>query len=134
MQGRLLGFLLLVPALGSSQEERPDEGHPSARNASYSIEVELDPETKTLSATEIITWRNIQPVATDELRLHLYWNAWRNNRSTWLLESRLRSRGSDRDDPVLPWAVDDRPVDLTAQAARDNKWIFLGLTVDTFDC
>lgn len=99
MQRTVLGLLLLVPALGASQEEVLDEGHPSARNASYSIEVELDPETKMLSATEIITWRNIQPIATDELRLHLYWNAWRNNRSTWLLESRLRTRGRNRDDP-----------------------------------
>jgi len=99
MQRTLLGLLLLVPALGASQEQVLDEGHPSARNVSYNIEVELDPETKTLSATEIITWRNIQPIATDELRLHLYWNAWRNNRSTWLLESRLRTRGRNRDDP-----------------------------------
>ena len=75
MQRTLLGLLLLVPSLGVSQEEVSDEGHPSARNASYSIEVELDPETKMLSGKEIITWRNIQPTATDELRLHLYWNA-----------------------------------------------------------
>lgn len=86
MQRTLLGLVLLVPVLGASQEELRDDAHPSARNASYSIEVELDPETKLLSGKEIITWRNIQPTATDELRLHLYWNAWRNNRSTWLLE------------------------------------------------
>ncbi len=99
MSRTLLGLLLLVPALGASQEEAPDDGHPSARNASYSIEVELDPDAKTLSAKEIVTWRNIQQVPANELRLHLYWNAWRNNRSTWLLESRLRQGGRNRQNP-----------------------------------
>lgn len=99
MSRTLLGLLLFVPALGSSQDEAVEPTHPSARNASYSIEVELDPAAKTLSGTEIITWRNIQPIATDELRLHLYWNAWRNNRSTWLLESRLQRGGRNRENP-----------------------------------
>ena len=36
----------------------------SPRNASYSIDVRLDPASRTITATEIITWRNI----TDEAR------------------------------------------------------------------
>ena len=76
----------------------PTEGL-SPRNASYRIEVALDPETKILTGKETITWRNIQPIAADELKLHLYWNAWRNNRSTWLEEARLRQGGRNLADP-----------------------------------
>ena len=101
--GLLLLALFVAPALFAGQDEPTEQvqvqRHPSARNASYTIEVTLDPETKTLQGKETITWTNIQPIATDELRLHLYWNAWRNNRSTWLLESRLRARGRNRRDP-----------------------------------
>ena len=50
MQRTLLGLALLVPALGASQGELGDDAHLSARNASYRIEVELDPETMMLSA------------------------------------------------------------------------------------
>src|SRR6185436_14891391 len=32
-------------------------------------------------------WRNIAAKATDELQFHLYWNAWRGPRSTWLREA-----------------------------------------------
>ena len=101
--GLLLLALFVAPALFAGQDEPTEQvqvqRHPSARNASYTIEVTLDPEAKTLQGKETITWTNIQPIATDELRLHLYWNAWRNNRSTWLLESRLRARGRNRRDP-----------------------------------
>lgn len=94
-----LGLLLVVPALAAPQDQASDFEHPSPRNANYTIEVELDPETKMISAREIITWRNIQEIPADELWFHLYWNAWRNNRSTWLLESRLRSGGRNRAQP-----------------------------------
>jgi hypothetical protein len=90
------GFaVLLLAAIASAQGEVPL----SPRNANYVIEVKLDPESKTLTGREIITWRNIQTAPTSELWFHLYFNAWRNNRSTWLLEDRLRSR-SDRADRI----------------------------------
>ena len=86
-----------VAALGLSSvsflfaQEEPVETEAAApRNANYRIEVTLDPESKTLAGRETITWTNVQEQPTDELRFHLYWNAWRNNRSTWILEGRLR--------------------------------------------
>jgi hypothetical protein len=66
----------------------------SPRNASYSIDVSLDPARRRLSGREVITWRNVAPIATSELPLHLYWNAWRNTRSTWLRGAALAGRGS----------------------------------------
>jgi hypothetical protein len=68
----------------------------SSRNARYTLHAELDPAAKTISATQTLEWTNIQDVATDELWFHLYWNAWRNTASTWLLEDELRGRSRDR--------------------------------------
>ena len=94
-----LAVLLLAAAPGRPQEPAPEPPPPppapSPRNANYTIEVHLDPQQKMLEGRQILTWRNIQEAATSELWFHLYWNAWRNDRSTWMLEDRLRGR-SDR--------------------------------------
>lgn len=58
----------------------------SPRNASYSIDVRLDPTARTLTGREVLTWRNITGNPAPELQFHLYYNAWRNSRSTWLTE------------------------------------------------
>ena len=58
----------------------------SPRNANYSIDVELDPSTKTMTGREVVTWRNITSKPTSELQFHTYWNAWRNTRSTFMRE------------------------------------------------
>ena len=82
----------------------PAPGARSPRNANYSIDARLDPARRTLGGREIITWRNITPGATSEVRLHLYWNAWKNTRSTWLREAALGSRRGPRDDrPERDW-------------------------------
>jgi hypothetical protein len=60
------------------------------RIVSYDISVALDAEKKELTGRERIVWRN---PATDpgdavsDLWFHLYWNAFRNNRSTFFVES-----------------------------------------------
>lgn len=72
---------------------------PSARNANYTISVTLDPVSKTLEGRQVVLWRNITDTPTSELRFHLYWNAWRNDQSTWMREDRYRGR-SDRGDEV----------------------------------
>ncbi|MEE8128726.1 MAG: M1 family metallopeptidase [Vicinamibacterales bacterium] len=100
-------------------------GEPSPRNASYSIDVELNTERRTLTGREVLTWRNISSIATDDLRFHLYYNAWKNTQSTWMRE-RLRGRGSSlhgRSESDWGWidvtairllgAGDERPIDLT---------------------
>jgi hypothetical protein len=67
----------------------------SARNANYSIDARLHAESRTLTGSETITWRNITTKATSELQFHLYWNAWRDTRSTFLREVALTG-GVDR--------------------------------------
>ena len=67
----------------------------SPRNANYSIDVRLDPASRTITASETITWRNITSKPVNDLRFHLYWNAWRDDRSSWQRE-RVLGRGPAR--------------------------------------
>ncbi|HEV8269466.1 MAG TPA: M1 family metallopeptidase, partial [Thermoanaerobaculia bacterium] len=53
--------------------------------ASYRIEATLD-ETHRITATETVTFVNRTHRSFSDLRLHLYLNAFRNDRSTWLRE------------------------------------------------
>jgi hypothetical protein len=74
-------------------EPLPDA--PSPRNANYDISVQLDPGRKELKGRETIRWRNISGATTSELQFHLYWNAWRDENSTWRREDRLRAPAGD---------------------------------------
>lgn len=84
--------LLVLLALTCTSEPilAQDSAALSARNANYAIEVRLDPGQKTLEAREVVTWRNDQTAPAGELWFHTYWNAWKNNKSTYLRGSRLR--------------------------------------------
>lgn len=70
----------------------------SPRNANYTIAARLDPPTRTLTASAIIVWRNITERPTRELQFHVYWNAWRNARSTFLREQALVRNAFHADD------------------------------------
>jgi hypothetical protein len=63
----------------------------SPRNASYAISVRLDPGSRTLTGDELLTWRNTSRATAATLQFHLYYNAWRNSRSTWMRERAARS-------------------------------------------
>jgi hypothetical protein len=76
----------------------------SPRNASYTIEARLDPASRTITGSEVITWRNITSRPTGELQFHLYWNAWRDARSTWLREASLGGRRTGPDPRPDDWA------------------------------
>ncbi|MFN8061164.1 MAG: M1 family metallopeptidase [Vicinamibacterales bacterium] len=78
---------------------------PSPRNANYSIDAQLDTARHIITGHEVITWRNVTANPTSELRLHLYYNAWRHSRTTWMTERRLGGRGADLlDRPEGDWA------------------------------
>jgi hypothetical protein len=92
---RLVLFVAAVAAAltsevsGSQRFDQPAPGARSPRNASYDIDVRLEPADRSLHGHERIRWRNISANPTSELQFHLYWNAWRNAESTWLRERRL---------------------------------------------
>jgi hypothetical protein len=79
----------------SRQADTPAPGALSPRNANYDIDVRLDHAARTLTGSEIIRWRNIGHAPADTLRLHLYWNAWANNQSTWMREAALAGEPED---------------------------------------
>jgi hypothetical protein len=61
-----------------------DPGARSPRNANYEIAATLDPGSHAIAAWQTLTWRNITSAPTGTLQFHLYYNAWRNSRSTWM--------------------------------------------------
>jgi len=63
----------------------------------YDIRVSLDPGTKVVEGEETLKWTNPSDVPVSELRFHLYWNAFRNDRSTFFKESGGHLRGDDTD-------------------------------------
>ena len=105
MRGRLALAALVVAVLhtvSSISAQPPFEPAPppsasipapeapvSPRTASYDIDVTLDPATRTITGTELITWQNQGSVAAYSIRLHLYWNAFRNTNSSWLKQRAL---------------------------------------------
>jgi len=81
-----LGFgLLQAFPLQSAQEPLAQEKGSPLR---YEISVELDSSGKMLRGREEIGWRNQTRDEIPDMWLHLYWNAFKNERSAMLEESR----------------------------------------------
>ncbi len=59
----------------------------SNRVSSYDIRVRLDTREKQLQGTEVVDWTNPSRDTVSELRFHLYMNAFKNNRSSFMKES-----------------------------------------------
>jgi hypothetical protein len=85
--GQVVVALLAVAQIAGAQA--PPSTPPIVDIASYDIDVTLDPVTRTLTGSEIITWKNPGQIPAYSLRLHLYWNAFRNTNSTWLKQRQL---------------------------------------------
>ena len=87
---RLAGWfgLAALPLSSAQAQQAP----PETRTTSYTIQVKLLPERRLLMGNQVVEWRNATRKPARELWFHLYWNAWLNNRSTWLREDSLRSR------------------------------------------
>ncbi|HLL96887.1 MAG TPA: hypothetical protein VK404_18075, partial [Spirosoma sp.] len=102
---RLLFFLLLSTAVQISfsgscfpQTQKPIFPVPlSPRLANYQIDVTLDADTKKLTGRETLTWRNASTDVIQELQFHLYLNAFRNDKSTFMRESGGQLRGDQID-------------------------------------
>jgi len=106
----LIAGVVAGPAM-RAEPAQPQSTALSPRNANYTLTARLDPATHTIAGTGRITWRNITQHPTSELRFHLYWNAWRNDHSSWLRETRLGRPG------LVGRAPEDRGfIDLTALA------------------
>ena len=65
----------------------------SPRIANYEISVKLDPETRKIHGSQILTWRNDSDDQINDLQFHLYLNAFKNDLSTLMKESSGRHSG-----------------------------------------
>ncbi len=88
------------PAATSPEPASPAR---SPRIANYTIEAALDPETRLLTGRQVIRWRNATSQPARALWFHLYWNAWRNDRSTWMREDRYRWRAALEEPGAEDW-------------------------------
>ena len=75
----------------------------SQRIANYDISVTLDTIEHKLVGKEILHWRNTSTDKITELRFHLYLNGFKNNRSTFMIESGGKHRGFGDKENVWGW-------------------------------
>ena len=95
----------------------------SRRTASYRIRARLDHATRTIAGEEVITWRNASATPATSLQFHLYYNAWRNARSSWMRERILAGNTALARRPADDWAA----MDVTAMRVAQG-----GTTADVF--
>lgn len=65
----------------------------SPRIANYDITAKLDADKKIIDGKEILRWKNTSPDIIGELQFHLYLNAFKNTKSTFMKESGGKLRG-----------------------------------------
>jgi hypothetical protein len=111
--GLALGIVLLtVPHLQAVQETAPAEKGSPLR---YEIWAELDDAGKMLHGREEILWRNETQAEVADMWFHLYWNAFKNERSAMLEESRVAgAMGRHTEEGSWGW------VDITRIALADG--------------
>jgi hypothetical protein len=64
----------------------------SLRNANYAVDARLDVKSKTIYGREKLIWKNSSDSPVTELQFHLYMNAFRNIKSTFLSKPGRRHR------------------------------------------
>ena len=75
----------------------------SARNANYTMDVRLDVETRIIHGKMILNWRNITAWPAHDLKFHLYFNGWLNDKSSFLNAWRSASTNPKKYDK-MEWA------------------------------
>src|SRR5262245_53758468 len=80
--GRCASALLLALAVAGAAARPSAAAELAPRVASYAIDVTLDADARALSGTAVLRWRNPSRTPVDELYLHLYLNAFANNRTS----------------------------------------------------
>ena len=116
MRWRAAALACVVMGLAGSLDARQPAAR-SPRNASYTLEVRLEPLARRIEGRGQLTWRNLASIPAPELRFHLYWNAWRSASSSW-----LRQQALGRDPSLAGWPATDRSaIDLTALALLSDE-------------
>ncbi|HEY6894637.1 MAG TPA: hypothetical protein VI258_10750, partial [Rhodanobacteraceae bacterium] len=113
MRRALALLLTLVATTAAAQPLSP-------RNANYTIRATLDAPRHTIAGSETIEWRNITSKPALELQFHLYWNAWKSDRTTFMRERALGAGVVPRPRPESDRSqIDVTALRVTAPAAAD---------------
>jgi hypothetical protein len=106
------GTLVLLAAAPAAADRLPDR---ATAVVDYRIDVRLDADKKQLVGRQHVTWKNPSNDAVTDLWFHLYLNAFKNNRSTFMRES----GGSLRSDQMTPdsWGW----IDVTSLKLADGR-------------
>lgn len=98
MKKTIFLILIFISALRLLQSQIINKEPLSKRITGYKIDAELDPAAKTVTATMDAFWVNISTDKVPEIRLHMYLNAFRSNKTTFYKESN-GTPGSEKEDP-----------------------------------
>ena len=93
----------------------------------YRISVKLDPATHKLTGRERVTWRNPSADPVTDLWFHLYLNAFKNSKSTFVRESGGQLRGDQMAKDGWGW------IDVTSLVAEDGTDLKPGLRFEQPD-
>src|SRR5512142_1480854 len=107
-----LAAALLFIAVPASADRLPDH---APLVVDYRIDVKLDSAAKQLHGHERVTWRNPSSDTVSELWFHLYLNAFKNNRSTFMKESGGQLRGDQMTRDKWGW------IDVTSIKLADGR-------------
>lgn len=80
------------------------QAYDAPRIANYTLDVRLDTQTRIISGTAVLTWHNTTSHAAPDLRFHMYFNAWRNSKSSFLSSIRYDGRFDLSDYREQDWA------------------------------
>jgi len=86
-------LFVIIAAVQTNSQPKISPRHLSPRIANYDIDVRLDIKKRLLDGHETLKWFNKSSDIITELQFHLYFNAFRNNKSTFMKESGGSSRG-----------------------------------------
>lgn len=100
--------LVATPAAADRLPDRAD------RLVDYRIEVRLDPVKKQLVGRERVVWRNPSSEPVPDLWFHLYLNAFKNSRSTFVRESGRQLRSDEMTENSWAW------IDVTSMRLPDG--------------
>jgi len=101
----ILALLLFAAFAAERERVRADLPERSDRVVSYNIRARLDPALKDIRGEMDIVWRNATKSPVDEIYLHLYLNAFRDEDSTFMREGRGAGKAGSRWDAESPGFV-----------------------------
>ena len=88
MGRHILFFFIFITLTFASHAQTVNKKILSPRLTGYKIDAKLDPEAKTVTGKMEAYWINNSDSAVPDLQMHMYLNAFRNNKSTFYKETR----------------------------------------------